>query len=46
VKQDNFRPRRCRLLAGGVEELWKAEFCSILDLHLQRIKRAAAVAAV
>ncbi len=36
VNEQCFRPRRRGLSAGGVEELWKAELCSDLNLHLQR----------
>jgi len=42
VKEHIYGPRRCRLLAGGVVELWKAEVCFHLTLHL---RRAAALAA-
>ncbi len=45
VNEQCSRPRRCRLPAGGVEELWKAELCSVLNLHLQRAAALAALAA-
>lgn len=33
VSEHCLRVRLCVLLAGGVEELWKAEFSSLHSLH-------------